>query len=366
MDEILKALLLLAYVGADRRVWKRFAQFNIPPCALWNAEPGSLKAAGLTDNALGILKSAAASGWAEREYEDCARMGIELVSCESAKYPARLNDLKDPPVLLYWLGNAEKIPERTVGVVGTRRATPYGRETARDVGEYCARFHAAHISGGAAGIDGISHRGAIDGGGKSFAVFGNGVDVIYPSSNKNIFEDIREKGALISEFPLGTAGEAWRFPRRNRIVAALSEKLVVVEAPLKSGAMITARIALELGREVWAVPGRINDEMSEGCNRLIFDGAYPYIGSDIFFGVEMEQSSLLGPGNAARPVPRIEDLPPDEGAVLAFLWQNGGKTVDNIAMEVKMSAADVLKINAVLSAKGMIFSSGPGRYSAKA
>lgn len=365
MDEALKALLLLNGVSADGRAWETLKSNGTEPRALWEDNVEGLKGRGLTDNAISRLRDNQAAGWAEREYERCLHLKVRIVSYGDACYPKPLYDLKDPPLILYWHGRAPSLPGRTVSVVGTRRSTAYGRRIAHSIGEDCSRRHIGLVSGGALGIDGSAHMGTCSTGGSTFAVFGNGINVTFPLQNKALFEEIRENGALISEFPLDTAGEAWRFPRRNRIVAALAERLIVVEAPVKSGAMITARIALELGREVWAVPGRIDEDVSSGSNRLIFDGAYPFIDREVFFGAQAGQSSFFDAGPSTVTVPKAEDFPPDEAAVLTALWYKGGKTVDNLAQEVKMSAADILKTIAVLSAKGMVYSSGPGRFSAK-
>lgn len=360
MDELLKAFLLLNSVGADVRTWKKFKVLNTETSAIWK-DSHRLASSVLSENAVNHLIDKEKNNWAEKEYEACMNKSIRLVCYGMPDYPEALNELEAPPLVLYWRGNSVSISDRTVGVVGTRRATAYGRRISYGIGSRCAAHGTAVISGGAAGIDGESHAGACDAGGETFAVFGTGVDVFFPTSHKELFERICNNGALISEFPLGSVGESWHFPRRNRIVSALSQKLIVVEAPLKSGAMITAKISLELGREVWAVPGRITESSSEGTNRLIFDGAYPLISFDTFFGVHGSQQSLFSKTQSS-----LTDEAPftkDELAVLSVLRRENDMTVDNIVLAVKMGAADVLKIIAVLSARGAVCSSGPGRFS---
>lgn len=366
MDEILKTQLLLNNAGADIRHWKKIAAAGISLTQILKDDYDRLKITGLTERAVAHIRESDGARWAESEFERAYALGVDIVSCDDINYPTNLLDLKDPPLLLYWHGSIKSISYSAVGVVGTRKCSSYGRETAITIGRSCAAAHRTLISGGAAGIDGFAHGGACEHQGETFAVLGNGVDVIFPSANRALFEKIKECGALISEFPLGSGGEAWRFPKRNRLVAALSDKLVVTEAPLKSGAMITARIALELGREVWAVPGRINEAVAEGSNRLIFDGAFPYISHGLFFDFNDKndgQSSLF---SSAAPLNSADDLTQDERSVMKILWRSGSQTVDNIAVEVKMSAADVMKILAILSAKGYTYSSAPGRFSAKA
>jgi DNA processing protein len=259
------------------------------------------------------------------------------------------------------------LPEeaRTIAVVGTRRCSSYGYRIAREIGRRATEAGWTVVSGGAKGIDGASHLGCIEAGGLTAAVLGTGVDIVYPSEHRALFESILERGALYSEYPLGAKGEAWHFPKRNRIIAGLASKVVVVEAPNRSGAMITATQAAEEGREVWAVPGRIDDERSEGANRLIFDGAVPLASLDSFFESKSgyaEQSVFDGDdGHSARPEPR--DLSPEEKKILSILSIQSDRTIDNLANEAKMSAAEVFKIISVMSARGLVFLSGPGRYS---
>lgn len=365
MDESLKALLLLNSAGdGNAACWRKFLRSR-PASALWQEHYEQIKDIGISETAHNKIMANFNSAWAEREYESCLNKGIRIIACTEADYPKALNDLGDPPLLLYWHGAAETLPPGNIAVIGTRRASAYGRKTARIIGEMCAEKGLGVISGGASGIDGAAHTGSCERGGPTFAVFGTGVDRYYPSSHAALFEEIRRNGALISEYPLGASGEPWHFPRRNRIVAALSSRLVVVEAPKKSGAMITARHALELGREVWAVPGRIDEEISWGSNRLIFDGAFPFVDMETFFSVERGQASLFSGKEAAAPAAKPEKLTESESLIIDELRRQGEKTVDNISLAVKMSAADVMKNVAILSAKGLIYSSGPGRFSAK-
>lgn len=366
MDECLKSILLLNSVGAGNAVsWKRFVKSR-QPSALWREPYSFVKEIGISETAHARLMQNFASAWAEREEEACLNKGVKLIPCTEKNYPHYLNDLENPPLLLYWHGAAESIGSRAISVVGTRRASAYGKKTAALVGAKCAELNTQLISGGALGIDGFAHAGCCRGGGVTLAILGTGVDQCYPSSHRELFEEIRGKGALLSEYPLGTKGEPWRFPRRNRIVAALAGKTLVVEAPKKSGAMITARQALELGREVWAVPGRIDEAAAEGVNALIFDGAYPLIDIEKLFCMSDAQTSLFDNSQTLeKPLKIRENLSDEETLVVDRLTLNGERTVDNISVEVKMSAAEVMKIIAVLSAKGLIYSSGPGRFSAK-
>ena len=365
MDEGLKLLLLLnSLEGQGRKIWNAIERKEISADHILRCETKILTSIGASESAIGEIKRKSEEKWAEKEFEKCAKSGVRLISIKDPDYPSLLNDLKNPPLVLYWEGKIEKLPSLNISVVGTRGASNYGKKTAHKIGQYSASCQVGLISGGASGIDGYAHLGSYDSGGPTVAVFGTGVDVYFPQSNKRLFDGIKEKGALVSEYPLGITGQQWHFPQRNRIVAALSQKLIVVEAPLKSGAMITARLAMELGREIWVVPGRIDEASAEGSNRLIYEGAYPLVDLAEFFKRDMKRSVDFVGKLDVEELQNRYSLSQDEEKVMKALRQRSEQTVDNIALEVKMSAADILKIIAILSAKGIIYSSGSGRYSA--
>lgn len=361
MDEVLKALLILNALNYDLRVWEKFKKLNAEPRELWQ-NPGKFTGDVFSEAAVSKISLLENSGWAEKEVIAASNDNAEIVTLNDDLYPKQLSDLSDAPLILYMKGKIKKIPDKTVAVVGTRRASQYGRKIAKTFGERCALEETAVISGGATGIDGNAHLGCCERNGITFAVFGTGLDVEFPASNRQLFEMIKENGSVITEFPYGTAGEAWHFPRRNRIVAAMATRVVVVEAPFKSGAMITAKLALDLGREIWAVPGRINEEVCNGSNRLIYDGAYPLADFDLFFGtsgkkVETIQDVLFSKKEL------IESLSSDQQTVLNSLSHGRDKTADKIAAETSISPNETMKILAYLLAVGLVCSSGPGRYS---
>jgi DNA processing protein len=190
-----------------------------------------------------------------------------------APYPESLLALPDPPKVLYAEGRADTLDRPCIAVVGTRRPTPYGERVTRGIAVALARGGACVVSGLAFGVDTVAHRAALDAGGATCAVLGTGVDVSYPRPHAHIQSTISERGLLLTEYPPGTGARRWSFPRRNRIIAGLSHLVIVVEAARASGALITARVALDLGREVAAVPGPIDAPASQGSNALIRDGA---------------------------------------------------------------------------------------------
>ena len=211
---------------------------------------------------------------ADRILADCQRLGQRIMTIQDAEYPQRLRNIFDPPLALYVRGRMPAIDEEAaVAVVGTRSCTPYGIASAERISQELAASGAVVVTGLAKGVDSAAARGALRAGGVVVGVTGNGLDVYYPWESKDLYEDVAAAGALISEYPPGSEPEKHRFPARNRIMSGLSAAALVVEAPERSGALITARLALDQGREVYAVPGPIGAPASVGCNRLIRDGA---------------------------------------------------------------------------------------------
>lgn len=213
---------------------------------------------------------------AESVLERCARDSIEVICYNDKAYPQRLMAIADPPLVLYCKG---KLPDvdalAAVGIVGTRSASAYGLNTARKMGYQIARCGGAVVSGMAAGIDAMAMEGALTGGGQVIGVLGCGVDRVYPSCNRKLFEDMGRYGCILSEYMPGTAPLKWNFPKRNRIISGLSCGVLVVEAPEKSGALITANLAAEQGRDVFVVPGNVDVPGFMGSYRLMRDGAIP-------------------------------------------------------------------------------------------
>ena len=211
---------------------------------------------------------------AEQILDQCDREGLRILTYQDAAYPRRLHNIPDPPLVFYYKG---RLPDfdglPVIGVVGTRRASAYGLTTAKRMGYQIAKCGAVVVSGIASGIDGMAMRGALTAGGSVVGVLGNGADIVYPASNRALFADTERYGCLLSEFPPGTPPTKWNFPKRNRIISGLSCGVLIVEAPEKSGALITARQAADQGRDVFVVPGNIDVDSFVGSNRLLRDGA---------------------------------------------------------------------------------------------
>lgn len=219
---------------------------------------------------------------ARQIFSDACKKGIQVINIESEAYPDCLRAIDSPPLVLYCLGDLSLLKKEKIAVVGTRRASPYGRWAASRIGKEIANLGLVHVSGMAWGIDSVSHEAVIENGGKSIAVLGTGVDVCYPKSSRNVYEELIKSGLVVSEYPPGTTGHPRNFPERNRIISGLAEKVIIVEGALRSGSLITAKFALEQGRDVYAVPGNINQPNSIGTNLLIYEGAIPLIDIDNF------------------------------------------------------------------------------------
>jgi DNA processing protein len=212
---------------------------------------------------------------ARRELEFYKRNRIEVIDIEHSLYPDRLRNIPDPPCVIFTSGKSSLLGRGVpVGIVGSRKASNGGLNLAYSVGRELSQNDVTVVSGLASGIDSFAHRGALDGNGTTVAVLGNGIDIVYPKENCAVYERIKRNGVLVTEFPLGTRPLKWNFPKRNRIISGLSVGVLIVEAALTSGALITAQFALDQGREVMAFPGRAASENFGGNNRLIKEGAH--------------------------------------------------------------------------------------------
>ena len=212
---------------------------------------------------------------------ECAEIGCRVLTLQDAEYPDRLRNIYDPPIVLYVRGSLPAIDEEpVVGIVGTRLCTPYGSKAAENTGYQLASRGLIVVTGLAKGIDSAAARGALRAGGRVIGAVGSGLDIVYPSENKELFAEVMSSGALISEYPPGTIARPSNFPARNRIISGVSLGVAVIEAPKKSGALITAARALEQGRDVFAMPGNVDAKNCEGSNLLLREGAIPILSAE--------------------------------------------------------------------------------------
>ena len=271
MDELTASLVIARIPGLDARTLRDWLAHVGDAVELARLSSDSLRALGVPDRAIEALSRARREVHADLRWLETERH--RFVPWDSDAYPALLNELTDPPVALYVHGDTDLLGMPQLAIVGSRNPTPHGRENAREFAAHLARCGLAITSGLALGIDTASHEGALQADGTTIAVCGTGLDVAYPRANRALAESIAAHGALVSEFPLGTAPSKAHFPRRNRVISGLALGTLVVEAALRSGSLITARLAAEQGREVFAIPGSIHNPLSRGCHRLIREGA---------------------------------------------------------------------------------------------
>ena len=262
-------LTLIPGIGGETQR-KLLAAFGLPEAVF---AAGRLAARSVIGDRADLLFDFDASEAVDRSLAWASQPGQHILTLADAGYPPVLLEIPDPPSLLYVRGNAALVAQRGLAVVGSRNATPQGMQTAENFSRHLAGKGLCIISGLALGIDAAAHRGALAAGGATVAVIGTGADRIYPARNKDLALAIAERGAIVSEFPLGTPVMAANFPRRNRIISGLSRGVLVVEAAPESGSLITARLAAEQGREVFAIPGSIHSPVARGCHKLIKQGA---------------------------------------------------------------------------------------------
>jgi DNA processing protein len=308
----------------------------------------------------------------EAEWDGAVRRDLRILTRDDAEYPAMLAAFPDAPVVLYVRGS---LPEGRVrlGMVGSRRATAYGRQVARRLAADLARLGAEIVSGGARGIDSCAHRGALEAGGRTVAVLGCGFAHTYPPENEDLFDAIAASGAILSEFPIEMAPLPENFPRRNRLISALTAATIVVEATEKSGSLITAGHALDQGREVMAVPGPITSDQSRGCHRLIQQGAKLVQTVDdvlcelspMYRGALAPQAAAPSGGEPAAPVRPVPGLSADESAVLALFDDPRPVHVEILAENATFGMARLQTALFGLALRGCIDPMAGGYYVAR-
>ena len=260
--------------------------------AAWFADPSEIRQAGLPSKVVAEFSRLRKEIDLESELGKIHDLGISVVTINDDGYPPLLKSIPNKPPVLYTKGRILDEDQFAIAVVGTRRKTSYGKQVARDLSRFLAENGITVVSGMARGIDTIAHQGALDAGGRTIAVLGCGLDITYPPENHQLSQQIIENGALVSEFYPGTQPEAINFPPRNRIISGLTRATVVVEADERSGALITAKFALEQTRDVFAIPGSIYAPRSRGTNRLISDGAIPLLDyKDLLLVLNLEQTA---------------------------------------------------------------------------
>ena len=337
-------------------------QFKSPEAVFHAPMKELLRIEGLGEKVAQAIQRGPLEKIVEKELNRLKETGGRVITLTDEAYPRRLKDIYDPPALLYIRGELRIEDEFAVAIVGSRKTTPYGRWFTEKVSNELARHGMTVVSGMARGIDSLAHMGAISGGGRTIAVLGCGVDVIYPSENRNLFAKIIDHGAVLSEFPMGSPPEGGHFPRRNRIISGLSLGVVVVQANEKSGSLITAGYALEQGREVFAVPGNVGTESSRGVHRLIKEGAKLVESSEDIL------EEILPQWERERKIaPEIEIPRPNltgEETVLYELLSETPWHIDAIIRESRLDPGKVSSLLLNLELKGLV-SQWPGKCFSK-
>ncbi len=289
---------------------------------------------------------------AEAALSDAARLGIRVIAARTPAYPSRLAEIVDPPIVLWTKGEAS-LETRSVAIVGSRRATPAGLAVAHALGRDLAGAGWTIVSGMALGVDGAAHEGALAAGGDTLAVLGCGADIVYPRDHRRLAARIAQRGRIVSEFPPGIAPRPWHFPRRNRIISGLARAIVVVEASEKSGSLITARLAMEQGRDVLAVPGSAASGRYRGSHALIKDGARLVETMDDVLD-EIEGVSRMRAG--------LTDKPCVISALEEQMAVGEPYSVDELVALIPQSASDLLAQLGRLEVDGRICRTAGGNF----
>lgn len=317
---------LLAYFGSPEEI------FSAPAVKL-------LKVPGIGEKTVNQLDFDVALKKAENELKFIERNGIEIIFYTDSKYPKRLKNCNDSPVLLYFKGDVDLNPPHVVSIVGTRNATEYGKQLCRQLIEELQQHRVLVVSGLALGIDVAVHKECLKHGVPTVGVVGHGLDRIYPGQNRATADKMLENGGLLSEYPSGTIPDRENFPQRNRIVAGVADATIVIEASIKGGALITAEIANSYNRDVFAFPGRLGDEFSEGCNFLIRNNKAQLLtcAADLAFSLGWEK------GESLKPVEQYVlplDLLPDENLILNFIKENNGPlAIDDLSIKTNIATS---------------------------
>jgi len=341
------ALCTVAGIGPIR--FQRLLELCGDAQSAWNASGFELTRAGLERRSIEALLRLRNRASPEAIRARLQQLDIDTLTLQDAHYPGNLREIADPPPVLFVRGSLTDQDTLAVALVGTRRATAYGIAVAERLAAELACAGVTVVSGLARGVDTAAHKAAVDAAGRTLAVLGNGLDQVYPSSNRQLAQRITAAGALVSEFPPGTPPDAINFPRRNRIIAGLSRVTVIIEAGDRSGALITADFALEQGRDVLAVPGSILSPTCTGSNELLKQGATPVTGvEDILNALGLLTETTAG---MARAVPtRIL------GEQESFVWEALGadpRHVDELARSLGRGAGEVSATLAMLELNGM-------------
>jgi DNA processing protein len=359
-DQYLGWLALGLTPGLGPRMAGKLLQDFGSPEAIFNASLSALESKRLPAAVAQAIHTRQSLSAASKELAQVQAVGCQLVTWDEPNYPQRLREIYDPPPLLYVHGNVELLGRHAISVVGSRRPTPYGNQMAQRLAKDLAKCGLVIASGLARGIDSCAHKGALSSEtGATIGVLGCGIDVVYPKENKKIFEEITRRGAIITEFPMGTFPAPQNFPIRNRIIAGMSLGVLVVEGAQYSGSLITARLAMEFGREVYGVPGNATQPSSFGPNQLIKQGAKLVTSwEDVIEELPTPVRSQLLPVETANSEERAklvhESLAPAERTLYDLLTEDESRHIDDMVELSGLTSSEVLAALFDLELKGVV------------
>lgn len=336
------------------------AAFGSPAAVLAASASELRQVPGIGKKAAQALDADALGRAADKELQQAAAEQVNLLTIADPRYPELLRHIYDPPLVLYVRGDVELLSSSCLAMVGSRAATTYGVRIAADLARQLAAGGLTVVSGAALGIDAAAHTGALAGG-RTIGVLGCGLDVIYPRRHAQLYQEISATGALVSEFPFGSQPEAFRFPARNRIISGLSVGVVVVEAASKSGSLITARLALEQGREVFAIPGRIDSVKSKGVHRLLREGAVLVNAAEDIFQ-DLGMTGGQGGECERQPQKRLATALTHEEEKLYGWLDVYPQTIDELIQNSQMAPDKVAELLLLLELKGLIESLSGNQY----
>lgn len=360
-------LALYLTPGLGMRSWQKLLSCYTSPSDVLEAGPDNIRKmrTGVSDKVVGCIDKKKLRKLADDELARADKAKVRVILQTDDIYPERLRTIHDPPALLYVKGNDALLSTACIGMVGARAASVYGQRIAEDLAKRLTSRGLTVVSGLALGIDAAAHSGALRGSGATIGVLGCGLDVVYPRQNRKIYEEMADRGAIVSEYPFGSQPEAFRFPARNRIISGLSLGVVVVEAARRSGSLITAGLALDQGREVFAIPGRIDSSKSEGTHRLLQQGAklvhtVEDIIEELVFPAFGEISPIVGDEHVGPPVSLTEN----ENKLYTFL-DVYPQTIDEITLRSCLPVQKVNELLLMLELKGVVVSLPGGQYQIK-
>lgn len=360
MNDVYHLLCLVSVPGlGSQRIRMLVGHFGSSQAVLEAGVKELCRIDGIDEKTARCIRQEVNQDFAKDQLYRAEKLGVNILTYWNSQYPEMLKRIHDPPILLYVKGTFQGNNEKRIAIVGTRLPSQYGRWIAERFGEDLARRGITVVSGMARGVDSCAHQGALKGGGDTIAVLGCGVNVVYPPENQRLYKQIADVGALVSEFPMNTEPMGGHFPRRNRIISGLSLGTVVVEAGAKSGALITAYMALEQGREVFAVPGNVRSPKTRGVHRLIKEGAKLVEGIE---DILEEIPQWIENGKITKNKEEVSVILSDQEKVIWETLSDGPIHIDQIASEANVTTSEALALllsmelkNCIKQLSGMMF-----------